>query len=235
MSRLNAFNIIRSVPPAYNAVMSMHDVYSWLKSKKRGTYSQHSEDLFVSNFFAGKKKGSYLDIGASHPFKLSNTYLLYRLGWNGVTVEPIPRLGRLHRKWRPRDTLFPVAVGVERGELEFFEMTPSVLSTLDRAVAEQYIADGNAILFKKYNIEIVPINEIVERVSAIAPIDFLSIDIEGLDAEVLSAIDYSRFRPALICVEANSDDAQRKTEDLFKHAGYKIINTIKCNLMASPA
>jgi hypothetical protein len=82
---------------------------------------------------------------------------------------------------------------------------------------------------------IVSINEIVERVSAIAPIDFLSIDIEGLDAEVLSAIDYSRFRPALICVEVNSDDAQRKTEDIFKHAGYKIINTIKCNLVASPA
>src|SRR5580698_8519410 len=149
MSRLDTFNRIRNWTSAYNAAMSVHDLYSWLKYTNHGSYSQHGEDLFVRNFFASKKNGFYLDIGASHPFKLSNTYLLYRSGWTGVTVEPIPRLGKLHRQWRPRDTLFPVAVGLQRGELEFFEMTPSVLSTTVGSVARQYVADGKSILFKQ--------------------------------------------------------------------------------------
>jgi hypothetical protein len=235
MSRLGIFNRIRGCSPIYGASMAMHDLYWLLRRTRQGSYSQHGEDTFVANFFAGRKKGFYLDIGASHPFKLSNTYLLYRSGWSGATVEPIPRLGKLHRIWRRRDSLFPIGVGFKHDVLEFFEMTPSVLSTLDRSVADQYVAEGKAALYKKYEIEVLPINEIIDRVSALGQVDFMSIDVEGLDADMLAEIDYSRFRPALICSEANSSEAQRKTEVIFERAGYKIVKAIGCNLMAIPA
>jgi FkbM family methyltransferase len=235
VSKLSAYNFIRSFPPVYGAAMSILDTYSWLVSRRRGSYSQHGEDRFVIDFFRGRKKGFYLDIGASHPFRLSNTYLLYRSGWSGATVEPIPRLGKLHRRWRPRDTLMPVAAGVKSGALQFFEMTPSVLSTLDPSVAEGYIANGSAVLSRRYTIDVLPINEIVERVNAIAPVDFLSIDVEGLDAEVLGEIDFMRFRPGLICIEANSNAVRQRTEVLLGQGGYKIVKEIECNLMAAPA
>src|SRR5262245_54108902 len=179
-------NRVRQSPMIYGAGVALRDIYSLMKSIYHGSYSQHGEDTYVAKFFAGKRTGFYLDIGASHPFRISNTYLLYRSGWRGVTVEPIPRLGKLHRRWRPRDTLLPVAVGRHAGTLEFFEMTPSVLSTLDREVANRYVTDGKAVVFQRYSIEVLPINRVLEQASAIAPIDFISIDIEGLDSDVLS-------------------------------------------------
>src|SRR5579871_4904708 len=114
--------------------MSVLDFNSWMKGRRRASFAQHGEDVFVTEYFSKQPSGFYLDIGASHPFRLSNTYLLYRSGWKGVTVEPIPRLGNLHRKRRPRDTLMPIGAGLKPGTLEFFEMTPSVLSTLDATV-----------------------------------------------------------------------------------------------------
>jgi len=234
VSKLSVLNGIRKCPPLYSACMSILDLNSWMKGRRRGSYAQHGEDVFVTEYFSKREKGFYLDIGASHPFRLSNTYLLYQSGWKGVTVEPIPRLGKLHRKWRPRDSLMPIGAGSKRDTLDFFEMTPSVLSTVDATVADQYVAEGKAVLCRRYKIDILPINEIIERVSAISRVDFFSIDIEGLDAEVLAEIDYSRFRPELICVEANSSELREKIQLLLAKAGYKIIKEIECNLMAAP-
>jgi hypothetical protein len=83
LSKLSVLNSIRKFPPIYGATMSILDLYSWTKSRRQGSYSQHGEDAFVANFFAARAKGFYLDIGASHPFRLSNTCSLYRSGWKG--------------------------------------------------------------------------------------------------------------------------------------------------------
>jgi hypothetical protein len=91
------------------------------------------------------------------------------------------------------------------------------------------------VICRTYVIDVLPINEIIERVSAIAPIDFLSIDVEGLDADVLAGMDSSRFRPGLICIEANSMEIRGKMRSLFEKAGYEIVKEIECNLMAIPA
>jgi hypothetical protein len=86
---------------AQNPVASwVRDQYSYVRDKRRGTFSQHGEDLWLDNYFAGRKGGFYIDIGASHPTRLSNTYKLYsEREWRGVTVEPIqdPRWTKLLR------------------------------------------------------------------------------------------------------------------------------------------
>jgi FkbM family methyltransferase len=232
---LDLLNRVRRSPLLYGAGVALRDIYSLVRSTYRGSFSQHGEDTYVAGFFAGKPGGFYLDIGASHPFRISNTYLLYRSGWRGVTVEPIPRLGELHRRWRPRDTLLPAAVGRAAGTLEFFEMTPSVLSTLDREVAARYVANHQAVIFQRYSIEVMPINRVFEQASAISPIDFVSIDIEGLDTEVLSEVDFARFRPALFCIEFDCAKARQDLEALFRRANYRIDREIGCNLFAVPA
>jgi len=92
-----------------------------------------------------------------------------------------------------------------------------------------------AVIFQRYSIEVMPINRVFEHASAIAPIDFVSMDIEGLDTDVLSEVDFSRFRPALFCVEFNDANARRDIEVLFGRANYKIVREIGCNLFAAPA
>lgn len=230
--QLELLNRARQSPAIYAAWVRLRDVRSYYIGLRKKSFSQHGEDQFVAKYFAGRPPGFYLDIGASHPFRISNTYLLYRTGWRGVTVEPIPFLGALHRKWRPRDRLLPVAVGREPGRLPFFEMTPSVLSTLDRKTYEEYVREGRAVLSKTYDIQVVPLDEVIRLATRENSVDFLSIDIEGLDAEVLESIDLKSFRPELVCVECNDGEVKARIEKMFSSCSYEILTELGCNVIA---
>jgi FkbM family methyltransferase len=234
MTNLNVMNALRRIPAAYDLGVAVRDYKSLLDGKRTGTFSQHGEDRFILEFFNKKTDGFYLDIGASHPYRISNTYLLYKNGWAGITVEPIPRLGALHRKWRPRDELMPVAVGNDTGVLKFFEMTPSVLSTLDARVAADHVKDGQAVIYKTYDIEVKTIELILKNANSTKHIDFISIDIEGLDSEILSQIDLVTYKPSLVCVEANDESARQHISATFAKSGYKVVKELGCNMFACP-
>jgi FkbM family methyltransferase len=217
----------------FRAVRELRDLKSYAQGLRRGTFSQHGEDLLVEQLLGRRRGGFYIDIGASHPFRISNTYLLYRRGWSGISVEPIPSLGRLHRRWRPRDTLVPAAIGPEAGKLTFFEMLPSVLSTLDPTTAERYTAEGKARILKTYSIRVITPMQFFREHVAERTIDFLSMDIEGLDLRTLHTIDLMVVRPRLLCVELN--DAS-ETEALVSHLntfGYFVIKVLGCNLICA--
>jgi len=229
-------NKVRQNRTLYETIAAIRDGKSWLTGILRGSFAQHGEDKFIADFFGNRPSGFYIDIGASHPFRISNTFGLYRAGWRGITVEPIPRLVRLHRRWRPEDTILPSAVGTAGGTLSFYEMTPSVLSTLDRTTAERYQSEGLAVLCRTYPIDVIPINDILAKALALGgQIDLLSIDIEGLDIAILSKIDFSRFRPALICLEiSQADMAGDDCKPLLEAHGYWIVRQMGCNIFAAP-
>lgn len=224
---------IRQNEAIFSAAREARDLKSLAQGLKRGTFSQHGEDVFIRSLLAGQQQGFYVDIGASHPFRISNTYMLYRMGWSGVTVEPIPALARLHKRWRPRDTLVQAAIGPEAGELQFFEMFPSVLSTLDPVTAEKYVAEGKAEVLRKYPIKVVTPMQLFEEYAAGRTIDLLSIDIEGLDVRTIREIDFSRVRPRLLCIELN-DAADTAALDAHLAAqDYQQIALMGCNLIAA--
>lgn len=231
---LALLNLIRRSPALYEVGVTLRDYKSYVLGARRGSFSQHGEDVFVFDYFKGKRDGHYLDIGASHPFRISNTYLLYSRGWTGVTVEPIPRLGALHKKWRPRDKLLLSAVGSASRKMPFFEMTPSVLSTLDENIARYYVANGKAVVCRTFDIHVMSIDAVFAHAAQGAPIDFVSIDIEGLDAELLGLVELDRYKPALICVEANDTSSRKKIEDTFQKSKYKVVHELGCNLFAAP-
>ena len=111
--------------------------------KKYESYAQHGEDLFISSeIFSNADTGTYLDIGASHPARLSNTYLMYKKGWTGFLVEPIPTLAKKLKHWRPRDKVFNCAVGSDNRSITFYKIFPSVLSTTSRSVANRIEKEG---------------------------------------------------------------------------------------------
>lgn len=118
--------------------------------------------------------------------------------------------------------------------MTFFEMTPSVLSALEPKVAQDYIRDGKAVLRKSFEIDVAPSKDLVARAFEGGPVNFVSIDIEELDAEILSLADFTKFRPTLICIEANDETSSKVICEVLERADYKVVREVDCNIFAAP-
>jgi FkbM family methyltransferase len=187
------------------------------------TYAQFGEDLILLNIFSklGISKGKYFDVGAHHPFNISNTALLYERGWRGVCVEANPNHTAPFVYHRPEDTILNVGVGVVTGFIDFYMIDDySGRNTFNKDVAEQFVSEHPQFQISKVTpIKVVEIDELFERFGV--P-DLLTIDIEGLDYDVLATMYY---RPTVICVE--NHDREWYFDSLLSEKGYdKIFNTV---------
>ncbi|MDZ4688718.1 MAG: FkbM family methyltransferase [Planctomycetaceae bacterium] len=169
----------------------------------RQSFSQCGEDLIL--LFALQSLGifrpRYLDIGAHHPMRLSNSALFYQLGGRGVNVEPNPLLFREFIRRRSGDVNLNVGVGSSQGMLDFYIMDNPELSTFSRDIADSYVHHQGARIRDVVPVSVSPVNEILDRYGTAGGFDVLSLDVEGLDEEILRAIDYERFAPLAFCVE----------------------------------
>lgn len=186
---------------------------------RKTSYSQCGEDLlvaFVLELIHGSRPQRYLDVGANHPFHLSNTALLYAKGGVGILVEPDPYYANLLRNKRPRDKVLQNGVhfsGEERAD--FFVMDSPTLSTFSRQEMERYISMGHQ-LSNTLPVELKNINAILE---VSGELDFMNLDIEGLDKAILEMVDWKKYRPTCICVETLTYDTQqepRKLNDIIE-------------------
>lgn len=170
-------------------------------------YSQFGEDVIIEYFFhsLGIKKPSYLDIGAFDPVFLSNTYKLYENGARGVLVEPnIEQYDKL-KCTRPEDIVVNCAVRTNDmpSELEFYIMSAPTLSTIVHREAKYAVASsawGKQNIEKIRMVQASTINELLARHFP-SGVDLISIDVEGLDYEILHELDFRRFQPRMIVVE----------------------------------
>lgn len=190
------------------------------------SYSQVGEDLIAAHALRelGIEKPSYLDIGAHHPVELSNTYLFYLRGGRGVLVEPDPARHSLFRAVRPEDTLLGVGVAAESGEADFYVMSSPTLNTFSKKEAEYAISTGEHRIEQVVRLPVVGINELLERHGR--P-NLVSVDVEGLDFEILRAWDFEGFRPEVLIVETGTytlvRGGERQREEIFElmeAAGY---------------
>ncbi len=193
-------------------------------------FSQFGEDAFLHDYFADRK-GVYIDIGGNHPFRLSNTFLLYRRGWSGLVVEPIQRLCKKHKRFRPRDIQVNAAVGSTKGELHFFEMVPSVLSTCDLDEAERLISSRRAKLFCESAVPVTTVAELHRDFLGGKQVSMLSVDTEGHDLDVLRGVDWNTMHPEVIICEANEKESESKVESLLASQGYQCRLRTGCNLI----
>jgi FkbM family methyltransferase len=205
-------SILMHIPAAYEAVQSIRDRGFLRRAAAIGTFAQHREDLLLMEMLAkAGARGPYVDVGCNHPFKLSNTYLLYRNGWRGLCVDPLPRFSKLYRRWRPEDHFRAVAVGESSGELPLHEFESDVLSTLDADLSLQYQSQGYRLRGTS-NVRVAPLNALLSECSLKAPVSLLSIDIEGHELPALKSIDLDKWRPVLVCIEALTATGKRNTE-----------------------
>lgn len=186
----------------YKSMIELLEPWRWRDAKH--SYAQAGEDLIVDFVVRAMQidEVTYLDIGAHHPIQFSNTYLFYKRGFQGVLVEPDPELMASIRRVRPRDTCIEAGVGVQSAtEARFFVMSTRTLNTFSEEEANRYEAMGTQRIEKVLPIPMVTLDQILaERFRDKAP-TLVSIDVEGLDFEVLSTLDLGRRRPPIICVE----------------------------------
>lgn len=189
------------------------------------SYSQSGEDVIVDFVFKclGERHISYLDIGASDPVHINNTYLFYKKGFNGVLVEPDVELCEKIKIKRKRDLCLNIGAGTEsREDIDFYIMSTKSLSTVSGKYVSNYIKDK---IEKKVKISIKNINEIIRENFDNCP-NFVSIDAEGLEYDIITSIDYEKYRPDVICVETltysenNTEKKVDKIIDFLKSKNY---------------
>lgn len=145
--------------------------------------------------------GFYVEVGSNEPRFISNTFLLYRRGWRGICIDPNEELIKKHRRIRPRDQAVCAFVSHEPQALEFIEFSNNVLSTADPLYVPQYVEEGQTIRAIR-QVQPRTLTEILVTQNAPAEFDLLTIDAEEFDFSILKSLDFSKFRPRLIMVEA---------------------------------
>lgn len=168
----------------------------------RLSFSQEGEDLILARLFGNRTAGFYVDVGAHHPWRFSNTFLFYKRGWQGINIDPRPGSKQLFDHARPRDISLELAISSSETDLEYFEFNAPELNgfTKDAPVAlkypDKYFVTGSRI------VHALPLHMILKQhLPPSQSIDFLTVDVEGHDLAVLESNDWEQFRPSVVVAE----------------------------------
>lgn len=169
----------------------------------RKSYAQEGEDLILQRMFDQQAVGFYVDVGAHHPKRFSNTYIFYSAGWRGINIEPNPAVQREFAVQRPRDVTVQVGVSDQPATLTYYEFDDPALNTFDGSLMKWRLSNTDYRLVRQSNVPVERLESVLSRLlPAGQAIDFFSIDVEGLDLAVLRSNDWRRFRPICVLVEA---------------------------------
>lgn len=183
------------------------------------SYAQNFEDVMLWRALKFFEPGFYIDIGANHPTCHSVTRSLYERGWRGINIEPVLHYHEALCAERPDDVNLCVAIGDEENELVFFEQSETGLSTLNLEVAESKKAEG--VIFTQRTVKTRTLASICEEyLNDEKPLQFLKIDVEGFEEQVLRGMDFKRWRPWVILIESAFHSTPEWTS-LIIDAGYR--------------
>lgn len=184
------------------------------------SYAQNKEDLLLFWLLNGKKDGFYVDVGANDPSHFSVTRIFYDAGWRGINIEPIGKFYSRLVKDRPRDVNLNLGIAENAGELSLREYTNADgLSTFS---AEEKASIGNRFAYKDYKVQVRPLKQVFdEHLPEGTSIDFMKVDVEGLEYEVLLSNDWEKYAPVILCIEANH--VHNDWRPLLVKYGYKQI------------
>jgi FkbM family methyltransferase len=187
------------------------------------SYAQCLEDFHLDLVVGDRRSGFYVDVGGGHPVADNVSFHFYLKGWRGIVVEPQENLARLYASLRPRDIVLDHLVGRSEGEVAFHKV--------DRLHGFSTIVEANAIGAGNFGARYVteqkrirPLHAVLDDVGA-PKVDFLKIDVEGAEADVLEGMDWTRHRPSVLCIEAiqpgSGGEAFAHWEPILTGVGYR--------------
>ena len=198
---------------------------------KRSQYSQWGEDLFINEFFKDKIDGIYLDIGCFHPVMYSNTCLLYRKGWRGINIDINPTSIDLFNILRPKDTNLCTTINETKEIFEIYYDDPfSPVNTLDKQFYEN-LENKNNKNTKKLFVESKSMKEILNISKIDKSIDFINLDVEGMDYKILKNINLNQLKPKLVSIETHTVDGLKSKDcesivNLMKESSFSIYKRV---------
>lgn len=166
------------------------------------SYSQEGEDMILRRLFEKQQTGFYVDVGAHHPKRFSNTYFFYKRDWRGINIDAMPNSMKAFAKIRPRDINIEKPVSDKKEVLTYYAFNEPALNGFSKKLSEK--RDGQENYFVEFTIDIQTstLEEILDNsLPKDQKIDFLSIDVEGLDFIVLKSINFEKYKPKAILVE----------------------------------
>jgi FkbM family methyltransferase len=189
---------------------------------QKRSFSQTGEDRIITFIFSlllKIPKPTYIDIGAHHPFFLSNTALFYHQGSHGINIEPDKNLIKAFKKYRKRDINLNVAISDKNEKKTFYIMSLPTLNTFSLEEAKKNEKIYNIRIEKTVEVESYSLEYILTKYFNNKMPDFLSIDVEGYELEILKSIDLYKYRPKIICVESYDieEDKKIRRDDLINY------------------
>jgi len=173
------------------------------------SYAQNNEDVILHRAFKDIKNGFYVDVGANDPSFRSVTKAFYDMGWNGINIDPDPLCFEKIRKERDRDINLNIGIGRKEDELTFYQFDnyeregDTALSTLSKEVADHH-KSRYGMYYKELKVKVLPIKEVFKKyLDKDQEINFMNIDVEGWEHEVLLGMDFNKYRPKVFCIESS--------------------------------
>lgn len=206
------------------------------------SYAQRGEDVLFYCILSSYKPlcdVRYLDVGCGKPRYLSNTYLLYKMHAQGWCCDANIEMKKMFKRHRERDVFlncFVVGNREVEEKKDFYIMDMRELSTASSKCLE-YIKCNGFRIRKKIKVDTVCINDLLSRVTIDGYIDLLNIDVEGFDKEILFSIDFEKYSPYIICVEAVDFETGENSSDTYeiisfmKGKGYILFCNTNVNLI----
>lgn len=203
--RIFGHKISISVKFKHREKESRYKIDGGVQRKICGSHSQYLEDIFIDSIFRGKAAGTYIDIGANDPSELSNTKRFYDRGWSGVNVEPDVTMYKKICQARLRDINLNLGIGKQADNITFYELSPNTLSTFNKKSALDSVRKEGAKIVSETTVKVLSLVELFKTTVPGRQVDFLSLDAEGYEHEILTSNDWKSCRPIAIIVELNQD------------------------------
>ena len=201
----------------------LYIVYSFLISYTQKFYSQTGEDELLSVYLP-ELNGRYTDVGAGQPVRGSNTYYFYKKGWSGILIDPLRFNQKLNHIFRKRDIKLESIIADQNKFLNFYEFYPGEYSTTVKKVADNLV-ERSIKLKNTYKVRCLPLGSLDILMKPTEP-SLLSIDVEGMDLNVLKSNNWRKITPRVICVEEDAPvNSHSEISKYLKTVGYKYIES----------
>jgi len=198
--------------------------------KSLTSYSQEGEDMVLNSFFEGRKnyKGFFVDVGAHHPYRFSNTLFFYKKGWRGINIEPTPQAIKAFNIFRRHDINLNIGISSKRDKLTFYCFNEPALNGFSKELShERNETSAKYKIINEIEVETLPLADVLDsHLPTGQKIDFLTIDVEGFDLQVLQSNNWVKYKPSYILVEDRIDFSNLTDSEVYRYLkkqGYQLV------------